>query len=79
MPDYIRAIRAAIASEYDAIRLYEEIAEDAGTPDKVKKVMLSVAREEKVHAGEFLELLCNLSPDEAAAYAEGQKEVEGTK
>jgi rubrerythrin len=41
--------------------------------------MRDIAKEELVHAGEFLELLVSLSPAEADAYDEGQKEVERIK
>ena len=73
--ELIRAVRFAIAAEYEAAQMYEQIATASNDPI-VKTVMLSGAREEQIHAGEFLEVLCGLSPDEAGAYGEGQKEVE---
>ena len=72
--EIVRALRIAIAAEYEAVQMYQQIAE-ATTDENVRKVMLSVAREEIVHAGEFLEVLLLLSPDEAAAYEEGSREV----
>jgi rubrerythrin len=39
-------------------------------------VLLDIAREEVVHAGEFIRLLKELQPDEEANYAEGTEEVE---
>ena len=72
--EVLRALRISIAAEYEAVQMYQQIAE-ATTDENVRKVMLSVAREEVVHAGEFLEVLLLLSPDEAAAYEEGSKEV----
>ncbi len=70
----VRAIRLAIAAEYEAIQMYEQIA-TATDNALVRVVMASVAREEMVHAGEFLSLLADLSQDEITAYDEGQKEV----
>lgn len=73
--ELIRAIRLFIAAEYEAIQLYEEIAES--TEDKLaKEVLYDIANEEKVHAGEFLRLLKELSKDEEDFYKEGEKEVE---
>jgi rubrerythrin len=39
-------------------------------------VLLDIANEEKVHAGEFLRLLKELAPDEFTHYDEGAEEVE---
>jgi len=72
--EVLRALRIAIAAEYEAVQMYQQIAE-ATTDDTVARVMDSVALEELVHAGEFLEVLLLLSPDEAQAYEEGSKEV----
>lgn len=73
--ELIRAIRLFIAAEYEAIQLYEEIAES--TEDKLaKEVLYEIANEEKVHAGEFLRLLKELSKYEENFYKEGEKEVE---
>lgn len=72
--EVLRALRIAIAAEYEAVQLYQQIAESVAD-EAVRKIMLSVAREETVHAGEFLEVLLLLSPDEAAAYEEGSKEA----
>jgi len=69
-----RALRLSIAAEYDAVALYEKIAERTDDP-LVKKVMLDVADEEKVHAGEFLEALKKIEPDEAKHYRKGSAEV----
>ena len=54
--ELIRAIRFDIAAEYEATQLYVQLAES--TDDKVAKaVLMDVADEEIVHAGEFLRLL----------------------
>ncbi|MCX7796261.1 MAG: rubrerythrin [bacterium] len=73
--ELIRAIRFFIAAEYEAIQLYEEIAE--ATDDKLaKEVLYDIANEEKIHAGEFLKLLRELDKEEENFYREGEKEVE---
>lgn len=73
--ELVRAIRFFIAAEYEAIQLYEQLAESTDN-ELVKKVLLDIAREEVVHAGEFLRLLKELQPDEEANYEEGTEEVE---
>jgi Uncharacterized conserved protein len=73
--ELIREIRAMVSSEYEAIKLYTQLAES--TDDAVAKaVLLDVAKEEIVHAGEFLKLLKYLHPDEEKYYQDGAKEVE---
>lgn len=73
--ELIRAIRLMVAAEYEAIQLYQELAES--TDNKLaQQVLLDIADEEKVHAGEFLRLLRELDPDEEKFYEEGAKEVE---
>lgn len=70
----IRAIRFNIAAEYEAIQLYEQIAESTNDK-KVKKVLYEVIEDEKTHAGCFLELLKMLSPAEFDFYKCGEEEV----
>ena len=73
--ELIRAIRFLIATEYEAIQLYMQLAES--TDNKLAaEVLKDIADEERVHAGEFLRLLKHLAPDEEKFYAEGAKEVE---
>lgn len=73
--ELIRAVRFAIAAEYEAIQIYMQIAE-ATDDELTKKVMIDVADEERVHAGEFLKVLEKISPDEKDFYEEGEEEVE---
>ncbi len=73
--ELVRAIRYSIAAEYEAIQLYEQLAESTDN-ELAKKVLLDIAREEVVHAGEFLRLLKELQPDEQDNYEEGADEVE---
>ena len=73
--ELIRSIRFMIAAEYEAVQLYMQLAES--TDDKLaKEVLVDIADEERVHAGEFLRLLDHLAPDEQKFYAEGAEEVE---
>ncbi len=70
----VRAIRQMVASEYEAVQLYTQLAESI-TDQATAKVLRDVAEEEKVHAGEFLEVLRRLDPKEHERYREGAKEV----
>jgi rubrerythrin len=73
--ELVRAIRYAVAAEYEAIQLYMQLAES--TEDQLAiKVLTDIAEEEIVHAGEFLRLLKHLAPEEEGFYAKGAKEVE---
>jgi rubrerythrin len=73
--ELVRAIRLMVAAEYEAIQLYQQLAES--TDNKLAQdVLLDIADEEKVHAGEFLRLLRELDPEEEAFYKQGAEEVE---
>ena len=73
--ELIRAVRYMVAAEYEAVQLYMQLAES--TDDELAKaVLVDIADEERVHAGEFLRLLKELSPDEEEFYQEGYEEVE---
>ncbi len=73
--ELIRAIRFMVAAEYEAVQLYGQLAESIDN-EIAKAVLEEVAREEIVHAGEFLRLLRELEPDEQEVYEEGFREVE---
>ena len=70
-----RAIRLNIAAEQEAIHLYQAHA-DATDNELAKKVLLDIADEERVHAGEFQRLLNILVEDEQKKLAEGAEEVD---
>lgn len=73
--ELIRAIRFLIAAEYEAVQIYTQLAESID--DKLAiAVLKDIADEEIVHAGEFLRLLKELTPDEEKYYVEGAGEVE---
>lgn len=73
--ELVRAIRFMVSAEYEAIQLYEQLAESTDNT-LAQGVLRDIAGEEKVHAGEFLRLLKALQPDEDAFYAQGAQEVE---
>lgn len=73
--ELIRAVRLMIADEYEAVQVYTQLAESIDD-ELARDVLLDIADEEKVHAGEFLRLLKELAPDEAAFYDQGAREVE---
>ncbi len=68
-------LRAGIIAEYDAINLYEQMAELA-QDEHIKKVMLDVAKEEKEHVGEFQTLLLQKDTELEEEMEEGKEEVE---
>ena len=73
--ELIRSIRYFIAAEYEAVQMYSQLAEM--TDNKLAKaVLLDIAEEELVHAGEFLRLLKELSPKDWEKYEDGFEEVE---
>jgi len=71
----LEVLRLAVIAELDAISLYEQLAAAASKPE-IKAVLLDVAREEKTHVGEFLELLLRLDKEQAEELAKGREEVE---
>ena len=73
--ELVRAIRFMIAAAYEAVQIYVQLAESIDN-QLAKEVLMDIADEEKVHAGEFLRLLHELDPEEEKFYAEGKEEVE---
>lgn len=72
--ELVRAIRFMIAAEYEAIQLYEQLADS--TDNKLaRKVLLDISGEEKEHVGEFRHLLSLLAPEDEAEYCEGMGEA----
>ena len=70
-----RAIRLALAAEEEAVHLYEALADASDNPLAVR-VLQDVADEEKVHAGEFQELIRILLPNEQQLLKKGTDEVQ---
>jgi len=57
------------------VQLYMQLAESIDD-QLAKEVLIDIANEERVHAGEFLRLLKELEPEEEKFYEAGAKEVE---
>ena len=72
--ELIRAVRFSIASEFEAIQLYEQLR-DSTEDENAKKLLTEVAGDEKEHVGNFLRLLKELSPEEKDLYKEGWEEA----
>lgn len=68
------AIRQAIISEHDAVAQYT-LQADAVSDPVVRKVLLDIADEERVHIGELSRLLQRLTKDENDKMNEGAREV----
>lgn len=75
LEELIRAIRLNVAAEHEAIHLYMAHAQATDHP-LAQKVLVDIANEERVHAGEFMHLLEILTGDEAEWLASGREEVD---
>lgn len=73
--ELVRAIRFMVSAEYEAIQLYMQLSESTDNP-LAQQVLVDIANEERVHAGEFLRLLHELDPEEQVFYDQGAQEVE---
>ena len=73
--ELIRAIRFSIASEFEAIQLYEQLAESVSNKT-IKQILTDIAQEEEEHVGEFLRVIEMLKPEEIENYEKGKSEVE---
>ncbi len=73
--ELIRAIRLDLAAEHEAVHLYMAHAEAADDP-LARKVLMDIADEERVHAGEFARLIAILTGNEDALLAQGAQEVD---
>jgi len=72
--ELIRAIRLNVAAEEEATAVYTAHADATDNP-LARKVLLDIANEERVHVGEFIELLEILTEDEKAWMEKGYDEV----
>ncbi|MEZ0344136.1 MAG: ferritin family protein [Caldimicrobium sp.] len=68
-------LRIAIIAELDAINLYEQLA-SLTEDENLRAVLLDVAREEKTHVGEFLEMLLRKDEEQIDELEAGREEVE---
>jgi rubrerythrin len=71
-------LRQAIIAELDAISLYERMSRSAKNP-KLKKLLLDIAEEEKVHVGEFEQMLEQTDKEHAPAITKGKSEAKNFK
>ncbi len=69
-----RALRLNLSAEEEAVHLYQAHA-DATENELARLVLLDIADEERVHAGEFQRLINILLKDEEGFLAEGAGEV----
>lgn len=69
-----RAVRIGIAAEHDAAAFYETIA-DSTKNEKIKELFQDVANEEKVHIGEFEQVLKILNKKNEEFVTEGKGEA----
>lgn len=68
-------LRIGISAEQSAINLYLQLSKYARN-DKLKRVLIDIAKEEKVHVAEFQGLLEKIDSEEIEAQIEGREEVE---
>ena len=72
--ELVGALRHDLALEEEAARTYEHHARHANDP-LAQKALVSIANEERVHAGEFTELLDRITGDEREYLDAGAREV----
>lgn len=72
--EILRAVKFAIASEFEAIQLYQQIMESTNNV-KVHKVLEEITDDEKKHAGGLYKLLEILSPEDEIEYQKGVQET----
>jgi rubrerythrin len=67
-------LRQAIIAEYDAISLYQQLATKTSI-EKIKEVLIDIAKEEKTHVGELEALLIKFDPEHKDELKKGAEEV----
>lgn len=67
-------LRLGMIAELDAVSLYEQLADATDNLD-MKKVLLDIAKEEKVHIAEFKTMLDKLDQEQIDMDKEGSDEV----
>ncbi len=73
--ELVRAIQFMISAEFEAIQLYEQLAESTDN-EPARMTLLDIAREERAHVGEFRALLRVLAPEDEVDYEEGESEAQ---
>ncbi len=67
-------LRAGIIAELDAINLYEQMLA-LTTNERIRTMLLDVAKEEKTHVGEFQALLLVIDAEQERELKGGSEEV----
>ncbi|MDD5143575.1 ferritin family protein [Methanoregula sp.] len=75
LAELVRALRLDLASEHEAVHTYLAHADATDNP-LAKAVLIDIANEERVHAGEFSRLIAILTGDEDDHLKEGASEVD---
>ena len=73
--ELIRALRLDLAAEHEAVHAYMAHADATDNP-LAKAVLIDIANEERVHAGEFARLISLLTGDEDEHLGKGALEVD---
>jgi len=73
--ELIRALRLDLAAEHEAVHTYMAHADATDNP-LAKAVLIDIANEERVHAGEFARLISILNGDEEGYLFKGAQEVD---
>jgi uncharacterized protein len=73
--ELVRALRLDLAAEHEAVHTYLSHA-DATDNELAKAVLIDIANEERVHAGEFARLISLLTGDEDELLHKGALEVD---
>jgi len=72
--EILRAIKFGIASEFEAIQIYQQIMESTDN-NQVRIVLTDITNDEMHHAGALLKLLDILSPADTAEYLHGMRQA----
>src|SRR5512147_1096653 len=73
--ELVRALRLDLAAEHEAVHSYLAHA-DATDDPLIRAVLIDIADEERVHAGEFSRLIAILTGNEDDLLAKGKQEVD---
>jgi rubrerythrin len=73
--ELVRALRLDLAAEHEAVHTYLAHADATDNP-LAKAVLIDIANEERVHAGEFARLIAILTGDEDDHLRKGTLEVD---
>ncbi len=72
--ELVRALRLDLAAEHEAVHTYMAHADATDNP-LAKAVLIDIANEERVHAGEFARMISILTGDEDGFLSQGALEV----